>query len=425
LGTFNSRNGLRPFPTFGSKLTNNLTPSSLKKTVFISLLDWGLGHATRLLPLIKYLEHKNYIIYIGASGRAREVLRQEVSNCIFLDFPRYPVRYSRSRFFVTRFMLTTFPAMLLTMYREKKRLRILHENYNFDLIISDNRFSARIVDIPSLLVSHQLRYKLPWPLKKMEWLPEYFNARLFNKFNHIIVPDIKGQNSYTGDLSHNMRYLDQKKLYYAGIISGLRDQKTSEMAIQLNDSENRRSLTEAQQRSNRLTELAVKQPVPQLEYLVIISGPEPQRTQFEKIIRDQIKELSGTAAIAMGLPEKNYKISIGNKIFYTYLSRSEMSKFMAAAEFIIGRPGYTSVMEMIELGKRGLFIPTPGQVEQEYLARYYQSRNWCHFIAQHKLNLTKDIAIAKEYPGFPRSEKNVNQNIEKIYNDLLIGKKSS
>lgn len=137
------------------------------KRIFISLLDWGLGHATRLLPLIKYLRHKNHTVYIGASGRAREVLRQEVPDCIFLDFPRYPVRYSRSRFFVTRFMLTTFPAMLITMIRENRRLQKLHDEFHFDLIISDNRFSARHQNVISVLISHQLRYK--WPGRSGKW----------------------------------------------------------------------------------------------------------------------------------------------------------------------------------------------------------------------------------------------------------------
>ena len=191
-------------------------PNSQKKKVFIAPLNWGLGHATRILPLIKYLQNKNYLVYIGASGRSKEVLQKELDQCIYVNFPEYPIKYPRTRFFVTKFMLIIFPQMLLAMYKEHQRLKKLHEKYSFDIIISDNRFSLTLKDVKSILVSHQLRYKLPWPIQKMEWLPEFFNYYHFRKYDKIVIPDIQMGHTLTGELSHQLRYLPNDKLYYSG-----------------------------------------------------------------------------------------------------------------------------------------------------------------------------------------------------------------
>jgi UDP:flavonoid glycosyltransferase YjiC (YdhE family) len=358
-----------------------------KKKAFIAPLNWGLGHATRILPLIKYLQAKNYSIYIGAAGRSKEVLQKELHDCTFVEFPKYPIKYPHSRFFVTRFMLIIFPQMLIAMNREKRRLKKLHSLYNFDLIISDNRFSAALKSVKSILVSHQLRYKLPWPVQKMEWLPEYFNFTHFRKYDKIVVPDIERGNTFTGELSHQMRFIPTEKLFYSGILTDLvHGNKTSSNTI---------------------------------DYFVIISGPEPQRTKFEKLIFNQLQKLDGRVVVTLGKPEKNYKIRMGDAQIYTYLNREKISYFMGKADFIISRPGYTTVMEMIDLGKRGLFIPTPGQIEQEYLAKHFSEMNWCYSSSQYKLDLTEDIRIARTYSGFPDNFSQTSENLDKLYRDVI------
>jgi len=364
-------------------------PDFQKKRVFIAPLNWGLGHATRLLPLIKLLLAKNFIVYIGASGRSKEVLQQEVGECIFVDFPEYPIKYPRSRFFVTRFMLIIFPQMLLAMKNEQKRLLNLHKQKKLDLIISDNRFSLALEGVKSLLISHQLRYKLPWPIQKMEWLPEYFNYGQFRKYDKIIVPDINDMKSLTGELSHNMRYIPSEKLYYMGIITDLEENVRSDSEI--------------------------------IDYFVIISGPEPQRTKFEKIIFNQIGKLKGRIVIALGKPEKNYKIRIGNAEVFAYLNRTEIAKCLKRANFIISRPGYTTIMEMIEFGKRGLFVPTPGQIEQEYLAKYFMENNWCYSASQSGFDLSRSEKVAQTYPGFPDNFSRTKENLDKLFHEVIDG----
>ena len=362
-------------------------PDSQKKKVFIAPLNWGLGHATRLLPLIKYLVAKNYTVYIGASGRSKEILKHEVNECIFVDFPEYPIKYPRSRFFVSRFMLVVFPKMLRAMKNEKKRIRDLHEQYGFNLIISDNRFSLAIRGVKSLLISHQLRYKLPWPIQKIEWLPEYFNYRHFRKYDKTIIPDSDQNITLTGELSHNLRYLPGDKLYYMGIMTDLEE----------NMEENNEDI----------------------DYFVIISGPEPQRTKFERIIFKQVYKLEGRIVVALGKPEKAYKIRMGNVEIFAYLNREKISYYMKKAKFLISRPGYTTVMEMIEFKKQGLFIPTPGQIEQTYLAKYFLENNWCYSTSQYGINLITAVKIAQTFPGFPGNFSRTNENLDKLYEEVI------
>ncbi len=356
---------------------------SISKNVFIAPLNWGLGHATRLLPLIrKFLDH-DYRVYIGASGRSKELLLKEVPDCIYIDFPEYPIKYSKSHLFVSRFMLVTFPGMLLAMRKEKRILKKLQAQYQFAIIISDNRFSLALKNVDCYLISHQLRYKLPWPIGKMEWLPEYFNFYLFNKYRKILVPDREEAESLSGDLSHHMRYIPKEKLYYTGIITDL--------------------------------ELEEENHSQSIDYFVIISGPEPQRTIFEQIVFNQIHKFDGKIVGALGIPEKNYKIRIGKAVFYAYLNRKEMLSYMNRAKFIIARPGYTTVMEMVELGKRGLFVPTPGQIEQEYLARHFMDKGWCFSKKQSGINLRESVKQAKMYPGFPNNFAPTGQNLENLF----------
>ena len=149
------------------------------KTIFIAPLNWGLGHATRDLPLIKAFLSRGDRVIVAAHDRAKMLLQSEVPDCEFVDFPEYPIRYPQTSFFVTRFMFVIFPQMLMAMYKEKKELKKIHKKYKFDYIISDNRFCLYLKNIKSYLISHQLRYKLPFPIARFEKLPEYFTYNYF------------------------------------------------------------------------------------------------------------------------------------------------------------------------------------------------------------------------------------------------------
>ena len=110
---------------------------------------------------------------------------------------------------------------------------------------------------------------------------------------------------------------------------------------------------------------------------------------------------------------------MGNALIYSYLNRKEISRYMSMADFIISRPGYTTVMEMIEMGKRGIFIPTPGQLEQEYLSKHFMENKWCLSISQHQFNLLNSLQTAKSYEGFPKNFSRAKENLDKLFREVI------
>jgi hypothetical protein len=157
-----------------------------------------------------------------------------------------------------------------------------------------------------------------------------------------------------------------------------------------------------------------------LDFLIIISGPEPQRTILEKIILNQVQELPGEKILLLGRPQDNFEIKLDScTTVRSYATEEEKIVLMNRAKFIISRSGYTTMMDMAELGKKcGFFIPTPGQTEQEYLSQYYNEKKWFYSKNQYRLNLIKDIENAEEYQGFPQLPK-TEENMKRLYEEVF------
>jgi len=153
---------------------------------------------------------------------------------------------------------------------------------------------------------------------------------------------------------------------------------------------------------------------------VIISGPEPQRTKLEEIVLPQVGDLSGRKVVLLGSPKKSFTRRPDDEtIIKSYVPTQEKVELMNRAKFIITRSGYTTMMEVAELEKRQcLFIPTPGQTEQEYLSRYYRNRGWFFSRSQYSLDLAEDVDIAANFSGFPKMPKTA-ENSKRLYEELL------
>ena len=157
-----------------------------------------------------------------------------------------------------------------------------------------------------------------------------------------------------------------------------------------------------------------------VDVFISISGPEPSRTQFEKIVLDQVSSLKdGRIVVTLGQPEVKEVRKLGENItVYGYLDRKGQAEMMNRAKLVVCRSGYTTVMELAELAKKALMIPTPGQTEQEYLGRYYAERGYYHCVSQYELNLAKDIEKARALSG-ARCASRTQDNVEKLYKDLF------
>ncbi|MGE4380075.1 MAG: glycosyltransferase, partial [Methanothrix sp.] len=158
-----------------------------------------------------------------------------------------------------------------------------------------------------------------------------------------------------------------------------------------------------------------------LDYLIIVSGPEPQRTKLEEIIMKQVQKLPGEKVVLLGSPQKERHEKLDeHTTVHSYLSTEDKVELMNRARFLITRSGYTTMMEMVELDKKhGLFIPTPGQTEQEYLSRYYAQQGWFLSRSQYKLRLPQDVQEAMNYQGFPEMTKTA-ENVKRLYEELFV-----
>jgi len=356
--------------------------------VLISPLNWGLGHAMRDIPVIKTLLAHDHEVTIAATGNALAALRREFPECRFIDFPDYPVPYGSSRFFLPRFILS-LPLLLKAIAQERKTIRKICESDPYDLIISDNRLGVYSQTIPSLFISHQLHYHMPLALWPVEILATDLSALLHEKFNHIIVPDNPpGPLALAGKLSRPETDITRDRAYFTGILSS----------------------------TPRIDCPA------DIDYLFLISGPEPQRTRLEEILLPHIGELDGNVTVLLGSPQRAaVSTETKNCTIRSYVSNDEKIQLMNRATFIICRSGYTTMMELAELHKKkGLFIPTPGQTEQEYLSWYYRKNRWFHSQSQYSLSLADDIRIAQEFSGFPDMP-GTNENVRNLYTGLLAG----
>lgn len=356
--------------------------------VLISPLNWGLGHATRDIPIIRTLLAHGHEVTIAGCGNARSVLEQEFPACTSHNFPDYSVPLSANNFFLARFVLS-LPLLLRGIAEERRTLAALLEKEHYDLIISDNRLGVYSDTVPSLFITHQLHYHLPFVAWPFELAGVWLNSYLHEKFNRIIVPDNPpGPLSLAGKLSRAETDITRSRAWYAGILTSMMRKKVTQ----------------------------------DLDYLIQISGPEPQRTELERILLPAACRLPGSVVVLLGSPKGagNTRQS-GRCTVMSYASTEEKKILMNRARCIVCRSGYTTMMELAELGKQtALLIPTPGQPEQEYLAGYYERNGWFHAQEQHRLNLTDDLRVAEEYCGFPEVP-GTEENVRRLYDEVLAG----
>jgi len=238
------------------------------------------------------------------------------------------------------------------------------DEHCFDLVISDNRYGLYHTTIPAVFITHQLLIKSPWG-KWSERLLQKRNYKYINRFTACWVPDEEGDNNLAGELSHP-KNKPGIPVHYTGSLS--RFKKTG-----------------ADEKPGHL--------------LFILSGPEPQRTILENIIIRDIAHYPGSATIVRGLPAAANIIPSTNTIkLYNHLSADALNKEMDKAEYIISRSGYSTIMDLSGWKKKSILIPTPGQTEQEYLARYLLQKQSALYLPQDKFSLNIALQEAKKFP---------------------------
>jgi epoxyqueuosine reductase len=316
-----------------------------RRVVLFAPLNWGLGHATRDIPIIKQYISEGYDIVISANGRAKSLLKREFPNLRFINIWEYKVRYAPKFLFIP-FLIFQMPIFYFSFLIEHIILKRAIKKYNISTVISDNRYGLWNKNIKSIIITHQLFIKLPKRIKFLEKILHTKTQKLINKFDECWVPDFKDEHiSLSGELSHGM-IKSYKKIKYINPLSRF-DKNIRQYDVDIPD------------------------------ILVLISGPEPYRSYFERDIEKQFKNTVKRVLIICGKPNEFFddKVYLKNGITKVGHIDTELLKFyIVNAQQIIARSGYSTIMDLYTLGVSAKLIPTPNQQEQEYLAEYNRKK---------------------------------------------------
>jgi uncharacterized protein (TIGR00661 family) len=333
-----------------------------KYRILVVPLDWGLGHATRCIPIIKELLANDCEVLLAGEGMQEALLRAEFPDLPFLPLDGYRIRYPRSSWGFFLKISLQIPKIISAIRKEHSWLKKMVRSHEIDAVISDNRFGLYHSKIPSIFITHQLSIKSPlgnW----IEKILQRWNYKYINRFTECWIPDLLDEDNLAGELSHP--FIQPKTpIKYIGILSRFEKKESEEIKDHL---------------------------------LFILSGPEPQRTVLENKIINDISHYEGTATIARGLPTSSSIIPSTNMIkFYNHLPAKELSNEIQKANWVISRCGYSTVMDLVKLQKKMIMIPTPGQTEQEFLAKRLQQKQIAFTIRQKEFSLNMVLQEAKK-----------------------------
>jgi len=332
----------------------------MKKKILVAPLDWGLGHASRCIPIINGLVEMGAEVVIAADGGPMQMLKKAFPYLRCIQLKGYPIRYPLRMPFSVYFAMQ-FPAMQRMIRREHEQLKELQRNEKFDAIVSDNRYGLYLTSVPSVIITHQLQLMYT-PISGL--LKRIIKARL-SPFDAVWVPDLEDEHNLSGQLSHGIDA--HNFIEYIGPLT-------------------------------HFTLYPKTRTGKKYDLLVLLSGPEPNRTVLEKKLIHQLLPLNNNVLMISGQPQK--RIDILHRAHFrqlSFLPSDQLQEAMLNAETIIARSAYSSIMDLAYLGKKALLVPTTGQTEQMYLAKYLKSKKWVFTTDEQSLDVRNQINEVQEY----------------------------
>lgn len=329
------------------------------KNILVAPLNWGLGHATRCIPIIRALQENGHIPILASDGIALDLLRKEFPYLKMLELPSYQIEYAKKGKHFKWKLLKSLPNMTAAILKEKKIVEKWIIEHDIDGIISDNRLGVYNKKVPSVYITHQLNVMTG----NTTWLTSKIHQYIIRKFNICWIPDLEGTPNLAGDLSHSKN--KKLNLKYIGPLSRLH-KKTVDNKYQL---------------------------------MIVLSGPEPQRTLLEEKLKVEIERYPNKTLFVKGIIEKEQKKEqVENISYYNYMNSKQLEQAFNESSLILCRSGYTSIMDLAQLDKKAFFIPTPGQYEQLYLAKKLEREGVAPFAFQDEFKI-ENLIEAENHKG--------------------------
>lgn len=340
----------------------------MSKNILVAPLNWGLGHATRCIPIIKKLEEFGYQPILASDGNALLLLQKEFPHLSTLELPSYQIEYAKKGENFKWKLIKNSPKTIQAILEEKRLVKDWVKEYDLVGIISDNRLGVRNKKVPSVFITHQLTVLSG----KTTWISSKLHQFFIAKFDECWVPDVDDIQNLSGQLGH-LKETDLK-LKYIGVLSRM-EKKILPVKYQL---------------------------------MVLLSGPEPQRTILEEKLIQELKDYQEPTVFIKGKVEVEQKMEqIDNITFYNFMQSKELETTFNESEMVLCRSGYTTVMDLVKLEKKAFFIPTPGQFEQEYLAKKYKRDGFLPATKQDRFKLN-DLHSIAVFLGLPKIKSEIN-----------------
>lgn len=351
------------------------------KRILITPLDWGLGHATRCIPIIRELLTRGCKLFVAGYGDSLSLLKAEFPDLIFFDLPGYQPRYPFKRNAMVWKMALQIPKFAATIAREHKIVEHLIDEHDINILISDNRYGCWSRKVPCVFITHQNNILMP---KRFGWLAGFVRARnesFMKRFTQCWLPDYPKTDGLAGDLIGINDKTKTIRFVHVGVLSRFKP-------------------------SGKLQK--------KYDLLAICSGPEPQRSLFENVLLPQLQSSGLNYFLVRGVLSKSAPPP-NNSI--NFATSQVLQELIDSSDVVIARSGYSTVMDMAALGKKVIFIPTPGQTEQEYLAQRLAEKSVAFFMEQSQFDLKKAMSEIRHYSGF--SCLPANNLLEKAMDGIL------
>ncbi len=336
------------------------------KHILIAPLDWGLGHTTRCVSIIRYLQSLGHVPVIACSSSQRSFIEETFSGIDIIHLNGYDVTYSKWNRFAQIGLLSQLPRINKAISNEHTWLQQQAKGLKLDGIISDNRYGLFHPDIPSVIMTHQLCIQTGFG-NISDRAIQKLHFKYLNNFSATWIVDVPGEPNLAGKLSHPLRLPQHAK--YIGLLSQFEGL--------------------APRHSNGKPDTL----------LILLSGPEPQRTTLSKILWQQVQHYNGNVVFIDGSDNATTPDIIPSHITYhKRLANEALAPILQNAGMVICRSGYSTIMDLVALHKKAILIPTPGQTEQEYLGKYLHGNGVFYCAGQDNFDLGKAL---NEVAGFP------------------------
>lgn len=348
-----------------------------RKRILVAVLDWGLGHATRCIPIINELQRQGAAVILAGSGASLNLLRQQFPTLKAYQLSPYNPTYHANTNMVWA-MAGQLPKFMKAIVAEQKEVGAIVQKENIDIVISDNRYGCYTKYAKCYIVAHQLNILMPNGWQWVQPIVSRFNHAQLAKFDGVWCP--ANDATFPEKLLQGHNKLNTR---FIGFLS----------RMQPITAQHKHAIT------------------------AICSGPEPQRGLLEEELAKQLAELEVPSILVAGMVEKTEKRKVKDKLtIVNYMGTEELNRLMAESAVIISRSGYSTVMDMMRMGNKAIFVPTPGQTEQEYLAEALMQQGIAYSMAQVELDIQKALKQYDSYAGFGKFAPN---------NDLLTQAVSS